>query len=108
MGSIAEAYIDAVNRAHLDDLLALFADEAVLTNPAGRFEGRSAIATFYTDVVFHGQAITEIERLFLTDDAQIVQLRASSPLSESGHYVHAVDVFTIDQGRIRTLEIYYR
>jgi ketosteroid isomerase-like protein len=105
---IAEAYIDAVNRADLDGLLSLFAADPVLLHPAGRFEGREAISGFYTDVVFHGQAVTEIERIHVTDDAQVLQLRATSPLAEPGQYVYAVDVFGISDGLIRTLDIYYR
>lgn len=108
MSLIAEAYIDAVNRADLDGLLRLFADGAVLQHPAGRFEGKSQIADFYTGVVFHGQAVTEIERVHVADDAQILQLRATSPLAEPGHYVHAVDVFATTGDRIEALDIYYR
>ena len=88
---IAEAYIDAVNRADLASLINLFAPDAVLLHPAGRFEGHRAISGFYTDVVFHGKAVTEIERIYVTDDAQILQLHATSPLSEPGQYVYAVD-----------------
>lgn len=108
MSLVAESYVDAVNRSHLEDLLALFAEDAVLTHPAGRFEGHSEIAGFYTDVVFAGKAITEIQRAFVTDDAQILQLRATSPLAEPGQYVHAVDVFSLAQNRIQALDIYYR
>lgn len=108
MSLIAESYVDAVNRADLDGLLRLFAADAVLQHPAGRFEGQSEISDFYTNVVFKGQAVTEIERLHVTDDAEIVQLRATSPLAEPGHYVYAIDVFAIDDGRIQTVDIYYR
>jgi len=105
---IAEAYIDAVNRADLDALLKLMAPDAVLLHPAGRFAGRDAISGFYRDIVFAGQAVTEIERIHITDDAQVLQLRATSPLAEPGQYVYAVDVFGIADGLIRTLDIYYR
>ena len=56
----------------------------------------------------HLAAVTEIERIHFAADAQILQLRATSPLAEPGQYVYAVDVFTIADDRIRTLEIYYR
>lgn len=108
MSLLAEAYVDSVNRADLDDLLRLFAKDAVLLNPAGKFEGHAAISDFYTGVVFKGQAVTEIERHHIADGAEIVQLRASSPLGEPGRFVYAVDVFTIADGRIERLEIYYR
>lgn len=108
MASIAEQNIDAVNRAHIDDLMALFAPDATLAHPSGSYTGTDEIANFYTSVVFAGQAITEIDRQFADQDAQIIQIRATSPLAEPGQYVHAVDVFTIGEGVIDRLDIYYR
>jgi hypothetical protein len=54
MTSIAEKYIDAVNRADIDDLMALFAANATLRHPAGTFVGARQIADFYVSVVFAG------------------------------------------------------
>jgi hypothetical protein len=59
-------------------------------------------------VVLAGKAVTEIERQFSDGDAEIVQIRASSPLGEPGQYVHAVDVFRMRDGLIERLDIYYR
>lgn len=108
MPSIAERYIDAVNRADLTDLMALFAATATLRHPAGTFIGTEDIADFYRTVVFAGQAVTEIETSFRDGDTQIIQIRASSPLAEPGHYVHAADIFTVVGELIERLDIYYR
>lgn len=108
MTTIAETYIDAVNRGDIDALTTLFDHNAVLGHPSGTYRGVEEIATFYTSVVFAGQAVTEIEHLYVVDNVQILQLRASSPLDTSGRYVRAVDVFTLHDGRITKLEIYYR
>ena len=108
MTTIAEKYIDAVNRADIDSLIALFAPTATLAHPTGTYSGTEQISTFYTSMVFAGQAVTEIERQFADQNAQILQIRASSPLGEPGKYVYAVDVFTVADGVIERLDIYYR
>jgi SnoaL-like domain len=108
MATIAEKYIDAVNRAHIDDLMGLFTPTATLAHPSGTFTGADEISNFYKSVVFAGQAVTEIERQFADQNAQIIQIRATSPLAEPGQYVYAVDVFTICDDLIERLEIYYR
>ncbi|QZA20134.1 nuclear transport factor 2 family protein [Mycobacterium malmoense] len=75
MATIAEKYVDAVNRGDIDCLISLFAPTATLMHPAGTFSDADAIADFYTSVVFAGKAVTEIERQFADHDAQIVQIR---------------------------------
>ncbi|MCX2932050.1 nuclear transport factor 2 family protein [Mycobacterium sp. CVI_P3] len=106
--SISEQYIEAVNQADINTLMGLFAPSAVLSHPAGEFADVDAIRNFYESVVFAGQAITEIQARFTDGDTEILQIRASSPLGEPGHYVHAADVFRIRAGLIERLDIYYR
>lgn len=108
MTTMAEKYIDAVNRGDIDCLMGLFAPTATLVHPAGTFADAESIANFYESVVFAGKAVTEIERQLADKDVQVVQIRASSPLGEPGHYVYAADIFTISDGLIQRLEIYYR
>jgi hypothetical protein len=92
MTSIAEKYINAVNRADINDLMALFTANATLRHPAGTFVGARQIADFYITVVFAGHAVTEIDAQFSDHDTQLIQLRASSPLAEpvSGHVIPQV------------------
>jgi ketosteroid isomerase-like protein len=107
--TIAEQYIDAVNRADIETLMSLFTPTACLTHPAGTFADGDAIRTFYETVVFAGQAVTEIEAQFADGpNAEILQIRASSPLGTPGEYVYAADVFTIRNGLIERLDTYYR
>lgn len=106
--TVAETYIDVVNRADLDSLTGMLAPDAVLKHPTGIYSGIDEISRFYTTVVFAGKAVTEIERVFVIDGSEILQLRASSPLGEPGNYVYAVDVFTLRDGLIAELAIYYR
>ena len=106
--SVAKKYIDAVNRADIDALMGLFAPTASLKHPAGTFTDPAALRQFYETVVFTGQAVTDIEAQFRDGDTEIVQIRASSPLGEPGHFVYAADIFTVRDGLIERLEIYYR
>lgn len=106
--SIAEQYIEFVNRADIEALMGLFSPTAALFHPAGEFTDGAAIRNFYESVVFAGQAVTEIQAAFTDGDTEILQIRASSPLGEPGNYVHAADVFRIQGGLIERLDIYYR
>ncbi len=107
--SIAQRYVDAVNAQDGHGLLALFADDALLLHPVGRFEGKEAIAGFYRDVVFSGQARTTIANQWLLDGVEVALLEATSPLDPNGGIVHAADVFTLDEtGTLIRLEIFYR
>ncbi|EHB54749.1 hypothetical protein MycrhDRAFT_1943 [Mycolicibacterium rhodesiae JS60] len=106
--SIPEQYIEFVNRADIDALMSPFSPTAALFHPAGEFTDADAIRTFYSSVVFAGQAVTEIQARFTDGDSEILQIRASSPLGEPGNYVHAADVFRIRAGLIERLDIYYR
>lgn len=106
--SLAEKYIEFVNQADIEALMGLFSPTAALFHPAGEFTDGAAIRNFYSSVVFAGQAITEIQAKFTDGDTEILQIRASSPFSEPGNYVHAADVFRIQAGLIERLDIYYR
>ncbi len=107
--SVVDSYIAAVNSADEDAIAVLLADGAVLRHPFGTYEGVEAILGFYRDVVFAGQAQTEITRQATTDGIAWAQIEATSPIGTPGNRTYAVDVFELDpDGRIRQLEIYYR
>lgn len=107
--TIAEQYIDAVNAADIERLMALFAPDATVRNPQGTFEGKEAVRWFYESVVFAGQAITTIEKQFNFDGVDVLQISATSRLAEKGSPpLHAADVFVLSDGHIDELDIYYR
>ncbi|MFB1295062.1 nuclear transport factor 2 family protein [Mycobacterium sp. pW049] len=106
--TVAWQYIDAVNRADIEALMGLFAPSACLNHPAGTFADPHAIRNFYETVVFAGRAVTEIDASFSDGDTEILQIKASSPLGEPGKFVYAADVFTLRDGFIERLDIYYR
>ncbi len=107
--SIARRYVHAINAQDGDALLSLFSDDALLLHPVGRFEGKDAIAGFYRDVVFSGQAQTRIANQWALDGVEVALLEATSPLDPNGGVVHAADVFRLDEtGTLTRLEIFYR
>jgi ketosteroid isomerase-like protein len=107
--SIGQQYVEAINAADLDALLALFAEGAVLQHPMGTFTDPESMARFYRDVVFAGQAVTRIATTSRDGNRVWVEIEASSPLGEPGNKVYAADLFELDEtGRISRLAIYYR
>ena len=107
--SIGRRYVEAVNDADVDALMALFAEDAVLQHPMGVFTDPEGMAGFYTDVVFAGRAVTEIVTTARDGNREWVEIEATSPLSEDGRRVYAADLFELDDaGLISRLAIYYR
>ena len=106
--SVAERYVEAVNSADSGALLALFAEDAVLTHPVGTDTGHTEIADFHTDVLFEGLVQVSIVRSIEQGNIEVALLEGSSPLSEDT-IVHTADIFTLnDEGLVQTLEIYSR
>ncbi len=113
---IVDGYVAAINAADPDAVLALFADEAVLVNPAGTFTGPDEITGFYRDVVVAGQAVLTAGAVTVSDEADgsatavvRAEIVATSPLDPDGGQLVADDVFHLDAaGRIARLEITYR
>jgi ketosteroid isomerase-like protein len=50
----AERYLEAVNGADIDGLLALFDDAVVVRHPTGAYAGHAGAREFYEGVVFAG------------------------------------------------------
>lgn len=109
--SVSQQYVDAVNAADGDTLLALFADGAVLRHPLGTFTGHDELRGFYESVVFQGQAVTTLLTCEpLPEGGELALLSATSKVSEpDAKPLHAADVFRLDdEGRITELQIFYR
>lgn len=105
----AERYVTAVNAANGDQLLALFAEQATLLHPTGRYDGHQAIRELYETIVFAGRAQLRPGRLLAEGDTAMLELFATSPLAEPGSPpLRTLDVFTVDAaGAITELVVYY-
>jgi len=108
--SVAQQYVDAVNAADGEALLALFADGAVLRHPLGTYAGHDELRGFYDTVVFQGQAVTTVLSVDDLPDGELALLSATSKVSEpDAKPLHAADVFRLDgAGLISELQIFYR
>ena len=105
MRTLTEKYIDAVNKADINELIALFAPTATLSQRDRLYEGTDQIAGFYRELWLPGPSAHEVERQFADGNALIVQFKAVGP---TGEIRHAVDVFIITNTLVESLEIYYR
>lgn len=109
--SVSQQYVDAVNAADGDALLALFADGAVLRHPVGTYTGHDELRGFYESVVFQGQAVTTLLSTEpLPAGGELALLSATSRVSEpDAKPLFAADVFRLDaDGLITELQIFYR
>jgi hypothetical protein len=108
--SVAQRYVDAVNDADGDTLLALFSDGAVLRHPVGTYTGHDELRGFYESVVFQGQAVTTVLSVDDLPDGELALLSATSRVSEpDAKPLNAADVFRLDgSGLIAELQIFYR
>lgn len=105
MSTLTEKYIEAVNEADIDGLIALFAPTATLSQRDRLYVGTDQIAAFYRELWLPGPSAHVVEKQFCDGNAHIVQFKATSP---TGEVRHAVDVFIIANTLIESLEIYYR
>jgi len=109
--AIAKRYFTAVNESRLDDLAAVFAEDAVLSFPMlSPVEGRKAIRDFYAGVlVFYPERRDDITRWFVSESGDVAAEISFVGKTSTGRNVtfDAVDVFTIRNGEIQKLTIYY-
>ncbi len=109
--AIAKRYFTAVNESRLDDLAAVFAENAVLTFPMlAAIKGRKAIREFYAGVLtFYPERRDDITRWFVSESGDVAAEIGFVGKTSTGHNVafDAVDVFTIKNGEIENLTIYY-
>jgi len=103
----AERYVEAVNKADITALMALFAPGAVLRHPTGTHDSSDKIQGFYENIVFRGKAALTMTKLLDTPEFSMLEMYAVSPFRPD-HKQWAVDVFEVGGGGLVTqLSIYY-
>ena len=109
--AIAKLYFTAVNESHLDELAAVFAEDGVLSFPTlPPVEGRKTIREFYAGVLtFYPERRDDITRWFVSDGGDVAAEISFVGRTATGRDVafDAIDVFTIKNGVIEKLAIYY-
>ena len=105
--AVARGYFDAVQAASRAQLRALLAEDAELVSiNAGFLKGAEAIADYYEDNFFAAGARLRPKTgpLFLHDDIVAVEVQARS---ENGKVSWLSDFFTVRDGLIQRLHVYY-
>ena len=109
--AVAKRYFASVNQTRLDDLALVFAEDALLTFPALEpIRGRQNIRNFYAGVLdFYPQRHDGVTRWFVCENGDIAAGIHFEGKTLTGREVifDAVDVFTIRDGMIQDLHIYY-
>jgi ketosteroid isomerase-like protein len=102
-----EAYCERVGNGDIDELMELFADDAVMVQPTGDFVGADAIRGFYTTNVLPYGVTLHVSSWVHDEPTCVFEFEARAGGQERGS--HAVDHLTVGpDGRITRLAVYYR
>ena len=109
--AIPKTYFAAVNETRLDDLAAVFAEDATLTFPMLEpIRGRKAIRDFYAGVLqFYPKRFDKVTRWFVSEAGDVAAEIHYEGETQTGRTVifDAVDLFTLRNGHIQKLHIFY-
>jgi hypothetical protein len=102
---IAQRYVEAMNAADIDAMMALFAPDAVMRHPSGVYADRDAIRDFFVEIAFGNAA--RLRSIELLEHADMAWLEVEAESSVTPGRQRVVDVFRLDErGRITDLGIY--
>lgn len=111
MRAAMQEYIDAFNRADLDSLVALFADDATVVDPVGSppREGRAAIEAFYREALQTGARLTLAAPIRASyDRAAAMAFDVELTLEDGPTRIRTIDVMTFDDdGRFASMHAYW-
>jgi ketosteroid isomerase-like protein len=93
--TLAERYIETINRGAYGELGDLFAQDAVFFTPSGPvLSGRAEIAAFYTDFLSRITPAVRIASYFEDGDECVFELAATT-VDEPQEFIGAIDHFTV-------------
>jgi ketosteroid isomerase-like protein len=102
---IAQRYVEAMNAADIDAMMALFAPDAVLRHPSGVYAETDAIRGFFVEIAFGNAARLHPVGGAEQGDTAWLEVEAESRVTPGRQRV--VDVFRLDaQGCIVDLGVY--
>ena len=108
---IVRNYFEAINHTRLDDLAEVFAEDAELNFPMMHpIIGREPIRQFYEGVLnFYPKRYDDARRFFFSDTGDVAVEIHFESVTATGQEVifDAVDLFTIVDGHIKKLHIFY-
>jgi len=104
----ALSYVECINTKNLERLLALFAEDGVLTHPFGVFAGKAKLAEFYGGLIMLMDTQLTTGRISAEGNVCTIEVVGRSPQApDKAQY--AIDLFEVnEQGLVKELAIYYR
>jgi ketosteroid isomerase-like protein len=107
VNEVADSYFRCIRARDVDGLVALYADDAVITLPNGQqVAGSEAIRAFQTDVYARGAPYPTPGPRVVGAGEIAVEIEARMP---DGAIRHTANFFTVnDAGRIQRLSVYSR
>lgn len=103
----AQSYFAAIRAKDIDNLMALYADDAVFTLPNGKqFEGKAAIREMHLHVLGAGSPTPTPLAIVESASSVAVEIEAKLP---DGTVRHTANFYHLDDaGKIRRLGVYMR
>ncbi|MBW2422904.1 MAG: nuclear transport factor 2 family protein [Deltaproteobacteria bacterium] len=102
---IAQRYVEAMNTADIESMMALFATDAVVRHPTGIYSGSDAVRGFFLETAFAYSAHLDLIVAREEGDLAWLEVEARSDVTPGRQRV--VDVFRLDaQGHILDLGVY--
>jgi predicted SnoaL-like aldol condensation-catalyzing enzyme len=89
-----------------DSVADLYAPDGVVLAGGARIEGRPAIRAFYADTIATIHPKPEVREVLTAPGSDLFAVIVEVP-TDRGH-MHALDLFRVDDGGIRQLEIFNR
>lgn len=105
-----EAYVDAFARDNVDDVLALFADDAVVEDPVGSEakRGRAQYEPFFTGTVGSGAKLTLDGPVRTGPDYAAFAFHVNLDWQGQAMRIDVIDVFRFNaEGKIRHMQAFF-
>lgn len=104
----AHNYVAAINNKNIENLMAIFSDDAELVHPFGVFSGKQKLVEFYGGLVMLADTKLTVARESAENNICCVEVIGVSPQAPDKPQ-YAVDLFELnDEGLVKNLSIYYR
>lgn len=101
-------YIAAINNKNLENLMAIFSEDAELVHPFGVFVGKQKLVEFYGGLVMLADTKLAVTRESAENNICCVEVIGISPQAP-GKPQYAIDLFEVNaEGLVENLSIYYR
>lgn len=107
---VAQDYIRLISTHDLDELLALYAENATLEDPvgSGQIQGHEAIRAFYANAFSMGIGAEATGEVRCTENAVAFPFQVTVQLGDNQMSIDVIDVFEFNEsGKIQSMKAYW-